>query len=49
MTDCVTDANIMQVVACYDNMQVLNALMPEFYDLQWLMKTTDTKGLMYGK
>jgi hypothetical protein len=39
----------MQVVACYDNMDVLNALMPEFYDLDWLMKTTDTKGLMYGK
>lgn len=49
MTDCVVNANIGKVLACYDNLELLDKLMPEFYDLEWKKKVTDVKGMMYGK
>lgn len=49
ITDCVVDAPFTHTLACYDNLEILHTLMPEFYDLAWLRKITDTKGCMYGK
>jgi len=49
LTDCVVNANIGKVLACYDNLELLDKLMPEFYDLEWKKKVTDCKGMMYGK
>jgi hypothetical protein len=49
ITDCVTNANVTKVLACYDNLELLDKLMPEFYDLEWKKKVTDVKGMMYGK
>jgi hypothetical protein len=49
ITDTVIDAPCQQVMGCYDNLPVLNKLMPEFYDLEWKKKITDVKGIIYGK
>jgi len=40
---------MQETVACYDNIEILDSLMPEFYDLEWKTKVTDIKGLCYGK
>ena len=49
MTDCVMDASICQALACYENVEILGKLLPEFYDIKWLKKVTDTKGMMCGR
>ena len=38
-----------KVIGCYDNLETLEELMPDFHDLKWKLKVTDTKGVMYGK
>jgi len=37
-----------QVIACYDNFDILTQLQPDFKNLEWKAKVTDTKGLLYG-
>lgn len=49
LTDCIIESNMQQAIACYDNIEILSKLMPEFYDLAWHKKVTDVKGFMYGK
>jgi hypothetical protein len=49
LTDSIIEAGFTQTLCCYDNIEVLDKLMPEFYDLKWLKKVTDAKGMMYGK
>ena len=49
LTDCIVEASLTHTLCCYDNLEVLDKLMPEFYDLEWMKKVTDTKGMMYGK
>lgn len=49
ITDMVLDMPYAKVVSCYDNLEVLDELMPEFYDLKWYNKVTDFKGMLYGK
>jgi hypothetical protein len=49
ITDSVTESTIPQLIACWDNMEILRTLIPEFYDLEWKKKVTDLKGTMYGK
>lgn len=49
LTDCIVEASLMHTLCCYDNLEVLDKLMPEFYDLEWKKKVTDVKGMMYGK
>ena len=49
MTDCVTDAALPETVACYENLEVLEDLMKEFYDLKWVKRRGKANGLIYGK
>ena len=49
ITDCVVDAPWDYALACYDNLEVLAILMPEFYDLKFIKKITDIKGCLTGK
>lgn len=49
MLDCVTDAALCETVACYENLEVLEDLMKEFYDLKWVKKRGKANGLIYGK
>jgi len=49
ITDCIVDASIQETIGCYDNIEILDTLMPEFNDLEWKIKVTDVKGLLYGK
>ena len=49
MTDCITDAGICETLACYDNFEVLEELMKEFYDLKWLQRRGKANGLIWGK
>lgn len=49
MTDCVVQANFMQALACYENVEILSKLLPEFYEIKWLKKATDSKGMMSAK
>lgn len=36
LSDCVVEAGLMETIACYENVEVLEDLMPEFYDVKWL-------------
>ena len=49
LTDCVIEANLGQTLATYDNFEILSKMMPAFYDIEWLSKVTNNKGIMYGK
>jgi hypothetical protein len=49
ITDNIIETNLAFPVACFDNFEIMDKLMPEFYDLKWLKKITDVKGMMYGK
>jgi hypothetical protein len=33
LTDCIIEASMTHALCCYDNLEVLDKLMPEFYDL----------------
>jgi hypothetical protein len=49
ITDCVVEAPMDHVVACYDNIEVCEEMMPDFHDLKWCTKITDVKGVLKGK
>lgn len=49
ITDNVMNVSLDKVIACYDNFQILDQFMPEFHDLRYIKKVTDSKGCMYGK
>lgn len=40
---------MQESIACYDNMEVMAILMPEYHDVDFKIKVTDQKGLLYGK
>ena len=47
ITDTIIDADVTRVMGCYDNFEILGRnLMKEFYDLKWVKKVTDVKGVM---
>jgi len=48
LTDCVIEAGFTETVACFDNVKILEELMPEFYGLEWVKRLTDLKGLLKG-
>jgi hypothetical protein len=43
------DSNFLQALACYENVEILGQLLPEFYGIKWLKKATDSKGMMFGR
>ena len=49
MTDSIVNAGICEALACYDNFEVLEELMKEFYDLKWLQRRGKGNGLVWGK
>ena len=49
ITDNVIAAPMDKVIGCYDNVEVLGKVLPDFYDVQWKGKVTDTKGILLGK
>ena len=49
ITDNVIEAPYTHVLGCYDNLEVLDKVLPDFHDLSWKTKVTDVRGVMYGK
>lgn len=49
ITDNIIQHSLDKVLACYDNLEILDAFMPDFNDLKWGVRVTDMKGIMYGK
>ena len=49
ITDCVIEAEIGSVIACYDNLEICEQLLPDFYGLKVLKRVTDVKAVTYAK
>ena len=49
MTDCVVEAGMGRVLACYDNLEILHEIMPEFRNMKFLHRVTDVKKLFYAQ
>lgn len=49
VTDCVIDAGLDHTISTYDNIEILKKIMPDFYDLEFVSRVSDSKKLMYGK
>lgn len=49
VTDTIVDTSVMKTVAVWDNLEVFDQLMPEFYDVKYVKKYSSWKAMMTGK
>ena len=48
LTDIVIDANLIHLVACFENLHILEEMFQDFHDLQWVHKRGNANGLLYA-
>lgn len=49
LSDCIIDADYIETFACFENLEILEDLMKEFYDLKWEKRAGYVSGLCSTK
>jgi len=45
LSDCIIDADYIETLACFENIEILEDLMKEFYDLKWENRIGNVSGM----
>ena len=45
LTDCIVEADFIETLACFENLEILEDLMKEFYDMKWEKRVGYVSGL----
>ncbi len=49
LSDCIVNADYIETLACFENIEIMEEMMKEFYDLKWENRTGFVGGMISCK